>query len=284
MEYEERSLAVNGYQLAALEWNPGGTVKVIACHGWLDNAASFIRLAPRLRHCHVLALDLAGHGHSDHRPHPAGYNLWDDLTDILAVADQQGWQRFHLLGHSRGGMINLLLSTAAPERVRSLVLIDALLPKPVTHADTVGQLGLFLGDYFKPRTREHAGYASVEKAVQVRCKAIGMRAECARPIVERALVDIDDRYYWRSDPRLRNASAFKLTDAHNRAILDALSVPLLLLISQSGLGTWEYFNTLLQDYPRLAPEVYDGSHHFHLEALVEPVAGRINAFYGELAG
>lgn len=278
MNVTETVFAVNDYQLAALEWNRGAPQKIMALHGWLDNAASFSRLAPLLAHCHVIALDLAGHGHSDHRPVQATYNLWDDLTDILAVADAANWDRFHLLGHSRGGMVSLLLATSMPERIESLSIIDALVPEPVTHADTSTQLGKFLHDSRRQRSRQHTGYDSIEKAITVRCKAIGMLEECARPIVERALRQVEGRYYWRSDPRLRNASAVKMTDEHNRAILRSLNVPLLLAVSEKGVGAWDYFNTLIRDFPGIEPVRFTGSHHFHLENDAVSLAERVLEF------
>ena len=75
----ERIFNVNSYQLAAREWQPEAGIKVIACHGWLDNAASFDFLAPLLSACHVVALDMPGHGLSDHKSAQANYNIWDDL-------------------------------------------------------------------------------------------------------------------------------------------------------------------------------------------------------------
>lgn len=282
MTGSEILLTVNGYQLAGLEWNSAGAEKVIACHGWMDNAASFIRLAPHLHNCHILALDLAGHGHSDHRPPQATYNIWDDLTDIVAVANTLGWERFHLLGHSRGAMVGLLLAVAMPERIVSLVQLDALVPHPVTLSDTASQLGSFLRDNLKVRRGRHPGYASLEKAVEVRCRAIGMDPRCARPILERALVEGDGRWFWRSDPRLSNASAMKMTDGHNRAVLASLRIPALLLWAKGGVGGWDYAQQLVADYPALVPEVWEGSHHFHMEAGAEAVAQRIDRFYREL--
>lgn len=279
MDVAERFFSVNGYQLAALEWNAGAPLKVIALHGWLDNAASFSHLAPALRQCHVVALDLAGHGHSDHRPPQATYNLWDDLLDILAVADACEWQRFHLVGHSRGAMVSLLLSTAVPDRVNSLVMLDGLVPQPVQQADIAIQMAKFLQDSRKQSARPQRGYESIARAVQLRCKAIGMLQHCAEPIVERALAERDGRYFWRSDSRLKNASAVKLSDQQNRALLQALAVPHRLVVSSRGLGAWDYFLGLAGDYPELDPVTVEGSHHFHMEEDLSRLVDCLDQFY-----
>ena len=278
----ETTLSVNGYRLAAQEWNPEGAIKVIACHGWLDNSASFLRLAPLLTACHVLALDLPGHGCSDHKPQQATYNIWDDLVDIAAVADAMQWQQFHLLGHSRGAMMGLLLAAAMPERVHSLVMLDGLVPVPVEHADTAQQLGRFIRDNLRGGKSYRAGYESIDRAIQVRCKAIGMSEESARPIVERALVLREGRYQWRSDSRLTNASAVKLTDSHNRALLDSLQVPTLLLVTDRGVASQDYFRALMDSYPKLNSQILRGSHHFHMESPATDAAGEINRFYAGL--
>ena len=64
-------------ELAAQAYGPPDGRPVIALHGWLDNAATFARLAPKLPGLRIIAVDLAGHGHSEHRPSGAGYALWD---------------------------------------------------------------------------------------------------------------------------------------------------------------------------------------------------------------
>ena len=83
MNFEEVRLSLPHIELAAHLYGPADGEPVIALHGWLDNAASFARLAPKLPGLRIVALDFAGHGHSDHRPAGAGYAIWDYAHDVL---------------------------------------------------------------------------------------------------------------------------------------------------------------------------------------------------------
>ena len=101
----ERVFNVRGLILAAKEWGALGSKPVIALHGWLDNAASFDLLLPSLKDTHVLAIDSAGHGQSAFRSSDAGYELWQEIPEVIEIADQMGWADFALIGHSRGAVI-----------------------------------------------------------------------------------------------------------------------------------------------------------------------------------
>lgn len=51
----------------------------------------------------------------------------DMAADVLAVADAEGFDRFHLAGHSMGGLIAQAVALRAPERVLSLALLCTFL-------------------------------------------------------------------------------------------------------------------------------------------------------------
>ncbi|WP_421118783.1 alpha/beta fold hydrolase [Aquihabitans daechungensis] len=72
----------------------------------------------------VVAPDLRGHGDSEHPEGEDRYSLALFAQDLLALADQLGWDRFALLGHSMGGMVAQEMALAAPERIERLVLMD----------------------------------------------------------------------------------------------------------------------------------------------------------------
>jgi len=120
--------------LTALD-NQGAGPVVIGLHGYLDNAASLEPLAPFLHNCRFIALDLAGHGNSSHRPHGAHYNLVDYLQDLHALIQHKEFDKVVLLGHSLGGILATMYAAVFPEKVSGVVSIDACGPltKPVDH-------------------------------------------------------------------------------------------------------------------------------------------------------
>ena len=126
----ERTFELNGLTLTAKEWGRSGSIPVIALHGWLDNAATFDRMLPFMENLHVIALDLAGHGRSSHRSIDSSYDIWIDIGEVMSVADHMGWDRFALLGHSRGAIISGLIAGTFPERISHAVLIDGYVPMP----------------------------------------------------------------------------------------------------------------------------------------------------------
>jgi alpha-beta hydrolase superfamily lysophospholipase len=100
----------DGLRLAARRWEgaaPRGDAagrRVLAVHGWLDNASSFDLLVPALLaqpHAPptvVVAIDLPGHGRSDTRPGPLSF--LDPVEAVLEALEALQWPSCHLLGHS----------------------------------------------------------------------------------------------------------------------------------------------------------------------------------------
>ncbi|MGO4781325.1 alpha/beta fold hydrolase, partial [Lysobacter sp. 2RAB21] len=60
-------------RLAGLRNGRVGAPRLLALHGWLDNAASFVPLAPWFEGFDLVAPDLPGHGASAHLPAAGEY-------------------------------------------------------------------------------------------------------------------------------------------------------------------------------------------------------------------
>jgi pimeloyl-ACP methyl ester carboxylesterase len=113
--------------------DPGGSL-VICVHGLSANARGFDPLANTLTKLgyRVVALDLRGRGHSTTSP-PGTYGWKRHALDVLTVAADLTTERFHFIGHSMGAFIGMQTCELAPERVKSLTLIDAVgFPEPAS--------------------------------------------------------------------------------------------------------------------------------------------------------
>ena len=206
----ELDWTVDGLVLKGLAWGDPGRPPVLALHGWLDNAARFSMLAPYLENYYVVALDLTGHGQSDWRSLDATYQVYDDIPQIIGVVDQLGWDTFDLVGHSRGAIISSILSAAFPERIAHLVLLDGVSPPPLPETEFASQLRSYVRERRRLAARKPRVYPDVDTLVTAR-EEQGLSSEAARLIATRNLKPCDGGYALTTDPRLRGASAVKLT-------------------------------------------------------------------------
>src|SRR5260221_8817773 len=69
--------------------------------------------------------DVRGFGKSTVMPDSYDYSADELVSDIVAILDHFNLERVHWVGESSGGTLGLGLAAAHPERVASLVLIDA---------------------------------------------------------------------------------------------------------------------------------------------------------------
>ena len=78
--------------LSLAGWQQGPTQqKVTLClHGWLDNADSFLPLSACLNELNLVAIDLPGHGLSQHRSLDAHYHFLDWIYDLATLIKIQG--------------------------------------------------------------------------------------------------------------------------------------------------------------------------------------------------
>lgn len=123
----------NGVRLHVQHLNPvpaGGrqAPPVVFLHGLgMDNMASFyytVAGAVAKTGAEAVLYDLRGHGDSE-RPR-TGYTMEDSVADLTGLLDALTIPGpVHLIGNSYGGTIALDFAVASPERVASIVLIEA---------------------------------------------------------------------------------------------------------------------------------------------------------------
>jgi pimeloyl-ACP methyl ester carboxylesterase len=269
---------INGLDLAGLAWGDACEKPLLALHGWLDNAASFSRLAPLLKGYHVVALDLTGHGLSARRSPDATYQIWDDLPEIVGVLEELGWDSFDLMGHSRGAIMATILAGTCPERVNNLVLLDAVVPQAVAESDFTQQMCKALKDKSRLLAEENRVFSNTTEAVSSRVRR-GLPLSAAEILVERNVRACPGGVTWTTDPRLHGASAVKMTEGQIRAVLGALDMPTQLLLAEESYYQTEKQTDYIQQHIRgLTMRTMPGGHHFHMESGVAEVAACVHQF------
>lgn len=87
----------------------------------------------------TIALDLRGHGYSDHPRALDAYTMDLIAEDIACVIEAEGLQKVALVGHSGGAVIALHFALAYPELLDSLVLIAGSYKEPAYMRSSVGK-------------------------------------------------------------------------------------------------------------------------------------------------
>jgi len=110
-----------GRRLSALVWGDDPP-EIVLIHGGAQNAHTWDTVALALGRP-LLAVDLPGHGHSDHRddgPFGPRENAADVEVAVRALAPDAAM----VVGMSLGGLTAIALTERAPDAVRTLLLVD----------------------------------------------------------------------------------------------------------------------------------------------------------------
>ena len=274
----ELRFEVNGITLAAQEWGDPNGEPVLALHGWLDNSASFYRLAPLLKNIRLIAVDMAGHGESDHRVGFSSYVIWNDISDIFDIAKQLDWQKFSLLGHSRGAIVSSLFAATFPDKISKLMLLDGLFPEPIKDEDAPKQLARAVLDNAKQNTP--TVFETLDKMSKARQQSRWpLSKQSADALLERGVKKVTGGYCWSSDAKLMAASSFKLTRKQIYAFLSEIKAPTKLLLAQEGLAKeFPAISSILDNFSFIDVEVLEGNHHFHMDSQVSLISTMLNNY------
>ena len=276
---QEREWKIDGLRISGLSWGDSALPTIIALHGWLDNAASFWKLAPLLENYQVIAIDLPGHGLTDDRSPDATYQIWDDLPQLVKLIEDVSSLPIVLMGHSRGAIISLFLAAVLSEKVRAMVALDALIPDPQPEGNITNQLKKFIKERQNLINKKPTYLRNREDVIRRRC-SVGLSLDAAEILARRSLLHVKDKgYFWRFDQRLKGASAVKFSKDDLSDILGNIEIPVMLAIASDGYAnSSSQLDAISETLTRCEIVRVKGGHHFHMEESAQYLSQIIDDF------
>ncbi len=284
-------ISINGFLLKAKTWgDKNNKNRILAIHGWLDNANSFDKIAPLIRDDYYLvAIDLAGHGLSNHREGNGNYYLWDHAVDILNCLDALNWKECTLIAHSLGSGVATLVAGSFPNRIQKLIFIDGLgAPFINDENETVSSFKTAFQQLKMAKKTRLYGFAngdaiafkSKEEAIQDRMlnRISPISYQAAAHLIDRGLKPVSGGYRWSHDPKIVLPEHYKMTENQVRQFIESITCPTLIILGNQGLFATGLYRSRLVAFRHAEIHWIEGNHHLHLENSSTQVANLSNIF------
>jgi pimeloyl-ACP methyl ester carboxylesterase len=132
--FEGKRIEANG--LSHFVVDQGSGPAVVLLHGFPDSADMWRHQIPALVTAgyRVIAPDLRGFGNSDKPVGPDNYVIFNAVADVSGIIDALGIDRARLVGHDFGAGVAWMFTSAEPDRVERLVVVNVGHPGAFTRA------------------------------------------------------------------------------------------------------------------------------------------------------
>ncbi len=250
---------VDGARIHYLAWGEPGRRGLVFVHGGAAHAHWWTHVAAwYARYYRVVAIDLSGHGDSEHRD---AYSLEQWAAEVVAVAGAAGVDGPPVVvGHSMGGFVSIATAAVHGDDIAGVIVVDS----PVTQVDhEVGaaQAGQAFGVPRVYPTRDDA-LARFRTVPPQKYYLPYVMAHVAR----RSLHEVEGGWSWKFDHNL-----FSAFTGHIRTValpyLPQVRCRFALLRAEHGLVTADIGESMYEMLGRAAPvvELPMAGHHAMLD-------------------
>ena len=257
--FTDEFVEIDGRRVHYLAWGAPGRRGLVFVHGGGANAHWWTHVAAHFAaDFRVVALDLSGHGDSEHRD---TYRFEDWTDEVMAVADAADIVgRPVVVGHSMGGFVTIATAALHPNRLTGVIICDS----PVTEPDPE------IGEY---HVRDAFGreriYATEAEAID-RFRTVPPQEHYLPYVMDhvarRSLRRVDEGWKWKFDRTI-----FAQFTGGVRAValphLAEVTCRFALLRSEHGLVTKDIGDAMYERLGRVAPvvELPEAGHHAMLD-------------------
>ena len=257
--FEDGEVTVSGATIHYLAWGEPGRRGLVFVHGGGAHAHWWTHVAARFAdEFRVVAIDLSGHGDSDHRDTYA-FEEWTE--EVLAVAEAGAIDGPPVvIGHSMGGFVTIATAALHGDRLSGVIVCDS----PVTAPDPEVESYRLKEAFGRPRT-----YVSVEEALE-RFRTVPPQQHYLDYVIDhvarRSLKEVDGGYQWKFDRRIFEQFAQSMRGIA-LPYLSKVQCRFALLRSECGLVTPSIGESMYEALGRVAPiiELPEAGHHAMLD-------------------
>jgi pimeloyl-ACP methyl ester carboxylesterase len=188
-------LALGDLVFDAWAAGPGDGEPVLLLHGFPESAWSWRFVQPVLAAAgyRSVAPDLRGYSPGARPTDPAAYGIEVLVGDVTAMADELGWDTFHLVGHDWGGALAWHVAGRHPDRLRTLNVASTPHPDAFHRAKQAGpsaggedqaEKSSYM-DLFRTPGSEHTILADGGELLRLTLEGSGLDAESVAHYLER---------------------------------------------------------------------------------------------------
>lgn len=241
-----------------------GPHAVLALHGWFGSAAAWGSLRPHLNGSEFSYVFPDYRGYGTREGIAGDYSIAESARDVLALADELGFEEFSVVGHSMGGSVMQRILADAPDRVRALVGISPVPASGVPFDEQSWQLFSSAPDDPGSR-REIIDFTTGNRLTGVWLDSVV--AHSVRNSAPHAVAG--------------HLRAWAETDFH--AEIEGSEVPIKVIVGEHdpALGEETVRATFGQWYPKLELEVMPNAGHYSIDETPVALATAIEDFLRE---
>lgn len=241
-----------------------GAQCVLLLHGWGCDSAVFAPLEGVLRDgMTVASLDFPGHGHSDEPPEPWG--VAEYAAQVRAMLLLEKLTPVHIVAHSFGARVALMLAARHPELMGKLVITGgAGIKKPQTEEG-------------KRRTARYKRYS----ALLAKLRAVPLLGTLAETLLARLRKRYGSPDYVKLNENMRQTFV-KVISEDLSPLLPAISAPTLLIWGDADTETPLWMAQAMEKaIPDAGLVVFEGGSHFAFVEQGRRFAVIVKKFLGE---
>lgn len=267
----ELKLNVPWGHIAAKTYGSSTGKFVLVVHGLLDNLGSFTRLIEYLpMEYYYVCIDLPGHGCSSHFPSWMIIDFLDYVHAIYHILEALQWKTCIYLGHSMGAQLGVAFSIIQPHRIEKLIALDGLVPLIAQTEETF--IESFKELFTLPITANNNSKITLYSKEEIlhalkNMRFAALRLDAAKAMFDRAVTEVNGKYKYNRDVRLRRKIHTLLSLDGLIYIVRALSVPLYLFIASQSIeiGFPGIVKVVESINPKSLSQLFciKGNHDFH---------------------